>query len=279
MINYIKRLLYKLFVYLNNRLSIFEKIIYFILVTSLIVVTLISWFQTYPYYFALGIGFVLFLTGIYLFVIRDIGKQQQVINRKARKNYDKNDNNVRNISTNGGNYNESIHGNNIQGDYINIQNHPIDISEDFTQIIEKLQNILTTLISQGSSVEEAVNKMANDLAKESRTHPEIKSKFLLDDYTSDSDFKQEFLDLLINYYLSTDKSQFSPNYQYTDNSKDYQDTINYQGHTIHLRTDKDNVWHYKIDGIIYDNTGESYFKHMAIYEAKGKIDDEIFRNW
>ena len=175
-INYMKNLLYKLFVFLNNRLSIFEKIIYFILVTSLIIVTVISWIQTNPYYFALAIGLILFLTGIYLFIVRDFGKKQQVINRKGRKNYDKNSNNIRNIrniSTNGGNYNESIKGDYIQGDYINIQNQLIDISEDFTQILEKLQTILITLISQGSSREEAVNQIANDLAKESRIHPEM----------------------------------------------------------------------------------------------------------
>ncbi len=276
-----KNLLYKLFVFLNNRLSIFEKIIYFILVTSLIIVTLISWIQTNPYYFALAIGLILFLTGIYLFIVRDFGKKQQVINRKARKNYDKNFNNIRNISTNGGNYNESIKGDYIQGDYIKIQNQPIDISEDFTQILEKLQTILITLISQGYSREEAVNQIANDLAKESRIHPEMKSKFLLYEYTTDSDFKQEFIDLLTNYnyYLLRDKSPFLSNDKYTDNSQDYQEVINYKGYTIYLETDKDGRWHYKIDGLLYDNTGDWRVKYLAIDEAKGKIDNERFSNW
>jgi hypothetical protein len=250
----------------------------------LIIVTVISWIQTNPYYFALAIGLILFLTGIYLFIVRDFGKKQQVINRKARKNYDKNFNNIkniRNISTNGGNYNESIKGDYIQGDYIKIQNQPIDISEDFTQILEKLQTILITLISQGSSREEAVNQIANDLAKESRIHPEIKSKFLLYEYTNDSDFKQEFIDLLTNYnyYLLRDKSPFLSNDKYTDNSQDYQEVINYKGYTIYLETDKDGRWHYKIDGLLYDNTGDWCVKYLAIDEAKDKIDNERFSNW
>ena len=75
------------------------------------------------------------------------------------------------------------------------------------------------------------------------------------------------------------KTSFSFNYNGDDNINDYEETINYKGYTIYLETDKDGCWHYKIDGLLYDNNGENYFKSYAIYEAKGKIDEERFRNW
>jgi hypothetical protein len=272
-----KKLLSKGLAFLNNRLSRFEKIIYFLLVTSLIVVTLISWIQTYPYYFALIIGLILFLIGIYSFITTYIQSQGKFINVKENNNNSKNYNNKINIKN--GNYNELIQGSYIQGDYINIQNQSVDISEDVSQILEELQNILTNLIYQGSTIEEAVNKIATDLEKESRKNPEIKSKFLIDEDTNDSEFKEEFITLLINNYLSISKTQFSSNYDDNKNSNDYQEIVNYRGYTIYFETDKDGKWHYKIDGLLYDNTGEWYNKSSAINEAKGKIDEERFSKW
>ena len=174
--NYIKRLLTNSLIFINNRLSIFEKIIYFVLVTSLIVVTLIYLIQAYTYYFALIIGFIILLIGINLFITKRIRHQDKVINSNNKKTSTKTHTN---INTKGGNYNEHIEGNYIQGDYINIQNKRIDISKDITQILGEFQHILTKLINQGCSVEEAVIKVSNDLAKEARRKPEIKSKLLI----------------------------------------------------------------------------------------------------
>lgn len=273
--NYIKRLLNKGLRFLNYRLSTFEKIIYFVLVTSLIVVTLISWIQAYPYYFALIIGLILFLASIYLFTAGYIRHQDKVINSKQRKTYAEN---YSSINTNGGNYNELIQGPYIQGDYINIQNQPIDISKDVTQILGEFQNLLMKLINQGCDAEEAVNKLANDLAKEARRKPEIKSKLFIDEDANDNEVKEEFLNLLINNCLVRNQTSFSSSYDDIENN-DYQEMINYKGYTIYLESDKDGLWHYKIDGILYDKTGESYSKAYAIDEAKGKIDEERFSKW
>ena len=241
----------------------------------MIVVTLISLIQAYPYYFALIIGFIIFLIGIYLFITRRIRHQDKVINSNHKKTSTKTYNN---INTKGGNYNERIGGNYIQGDYINIQNKRIDISKDITQILGEFKNILTKLINQGCSVEEAVTKLANDLAKEARRKPEIKSKLLIDEDANDSEVKEEFITLL-TLLKSKTETPFSSNYNEYDNHNDYQEMINYKGYTIYLETDKDGYWHYKIDGLLYDNTGQSYFKSYAIDEAKGKIDEERFSNW
>jgi hypothetical protein len=46
-----------------------------------------------------------------------------------------------------------------------------------------------------------------------------------------------------------------------------------------LESDKDGNWHYRIEGIMFDNTGESFSKYFDIDEAKGKIDEERFRKW
>ncbi|MEH2222919.1 hypothetical protein [Nostoc sp.] len=270
--NYIQKILNNTFIFINNRLSLFEKIIYLVLVTSLIIVTLISLIQAYPYYFALIVGFLIFLIGIYLSIKKRIRHQDKVrnfINKNTTKNYN-------NVNTKGGNYNEHIEGNYIQGDYINIQNKQIDISEDVNQILGEFQNILTKLINQGCSIEEAVTQLANDLANEARRKPEIKSKFLIEEDANDNEVKEEFITLL---NLLKNETLFSFNYDEDNNSNDYEERISYKGYTIYLETDKDGCWHYKIDGIFYDNIGESYSRYSAMDEAKGKIDEERFRNW
>ncbi|MDB9372905.1 hypothetical protein [Nodularia sphaerocarpa] len=272
--NYIKTVFNHGLKFLNNRLSKFEKIIYFVLIVLLIIVTIISLIEVYPDYFVLLLGCILFLSGIYLFLTRFV--RHQVVNFKNRKNSAKNYNK---INTNGGNYNEFIQGNYIQGDYIIIQNKRIDISKDVTQILGEFKNILTKLINQGCSVEEAVIKLANDLANEARRKPEIKSKLFIDDDANDQEVQEEFINLLINDYLLKNKTPFLSNYDEEKSSSDYEERINYKGYTIHLETDKDGWWHYKIDGFLYNKTGESFSKYFAIDEAKGKIDEQRFSNW
>lgn len=257
--NYIKRLFNQILINLNSNLTIFEKIIYFVLCTSLIIITTIFFIQSYPYWAAL-IAFILFITSIYLYS-KNI----------STKNY---------INTKGGDFNELIQGNYIKGDYvnnINIQGNRIDLNQDITQVIAEIREILNDMVNKGYGTEEAVNRITNDFLEGMKRKPNIKSRLFGDENINDSDIIKELIDVLIdNHYFSNYNSSQMANSLEDD---DYHETIYYKGYTIYLETDKDGIWHYKIEEFLYDNTGESYFKPLAIDEAKGKIDEERFRNW
>ncbi|TFI52834.1 hypothetical protein BLD44_019170 [Mastigocladus laminosus UU774] len=272
--NYLTRVLISLLLFFNNRLSFFEKIIYSVLGTSLIVVTLISLVQKYPYYFAIIISLILIIAGFYLFITSLFRRHQVKVKKINNKNND--EQTFNRINTNGGNYNGLIQGNYVQGDYINIQETPVDISHGITQTMDEFREILMNMVNQGYSTEEAVEQITNELLEEIRRKPEIKSKLLIDENASDNEIAEEFINILIRrkYFINRQSSQRS-NYM----SDDYEETIYYKGYAIHLEADKDDNWYYKIDGLLFYETGKSFSKSSAIDEAKGKIDEERFRNW
>jgi hypothetical protein len=82
------------------------------------------------------------------------------------------------INTEGGNYNESIEGNYIQGDYnyITIQGDCIRISSDFSEVADQLLEIVTRLQSEGRSKEEAQQLVALDLENQAKDKPSVKAK-------------------------------------------------------------------------------------------------------
>jgi hypothetical protein len=253
---FLKRLLNHGLQILNNNLNIFEKIIYSILCSSLIIVTVIGVIQSYPYW-ALLTGFVFTLI-IYFY--------KAFITSKS------------NINTDGGNYNELIQGNYVQGDYnINIQGNNIDLNQDITQTIAKIQDILTQMVNQGYSTEEALNRITNDLLEVMKRQPKIKIRLFGDENINDSELIEELLSLLVddNSYSNCEISDFS---SFIENFN-YHETVYYKGYSIYLEVDKDKCWHYRIANLLLDNTGESFVKYLAIDEAKGKIDQERFRNW
>lgn len=248
--NYIKRIFNWVLVSLNNNLTIFEKIIYFLLSILFITLIIIYFVNTYPY-FALFIAFVLFLISIYLLI----------------KNLKSNST----VNTDGGDYNELIQGHYVKGNYninhINIQGNSIDSSQNLSQVISEIQDILAKMLNRGYNIEEAVKVISNDLLLEIKNKPKIKINFVGNEDVSDDELIAELIHL-ITYENSTN---------FEDNN--YYETISYKGYMIYLEIDKDNWWHYRINGLIFDNTGSSFSKRSAIDEAKGKIDEERFRNW
>lgn len=253
---FLKRLLNQGLKILNNNLNIFEKIIYLILCSSLIIVTLIAVIQSYPYW-ALLIGF-LFTLMIYFY--------KAIITSKS------------NINTHGGNYNELIQGNYVQGDYnINIQGNNIDLNQDITQTIAKIQDILTQMVNQGYSTEEALTRITNDLLEVMKRQPKIKIRLFGDENVNDSELIEELINFLIddNSSSNCETSEFS---RIIENNI-YYETVYYKGYSIYLEVDKNKCWHYRIANLLLDNTGKSFVKYLAIDEAKGKIDKERFRNW
>jgi len=77
----------------------------------------------------------------------------------------------RNINTGGGNYNESISGNYIQGNYINM-------SQDLTQAAAQIQELLIQLQKTGVTVETAQAQMATELATQAKSDPTVRGKLV-----------------------------------------------------------------------------------------------------
>ena len=125
--------------------------------------------------------------------------------------------------------------------------------------------------------------MAQELAEETRKKPYVKSKFHIDENADDSEAFEIFVRLLIlsNHPLNQ-KIPMYPMYQVysgDEDSENHGKNINYKGYKNYWESDKDGNWHYRIEGIMFDNTRESFSKYFAIDEAKGKIDKEIFSKW
>ena len=78
----------------------------------------------------------------------------------------------RTIHTDGGNYNERIEGNYIQGSYFNT-------GQDLTQAAQQIQDLLQQLQNQGATVEDAQQRVATDLAKQAATNPSMMGKLVL----------------------------------------------------------------------------------------------------
>jgi uncharacterized protein YoaH (UPF0181 family) len=82
-------------------------------------------------------------------------------------------NNVYNIGSIGGNFNQSI-----EGGYIQIHGNQINMSQDLSQAAAQIQELLNQLQFQGYSSTEAQQKVANDLANEAKSDPKAKGKMV-----------------------------------------------------------------------------------------------------
>lgn len=272
---YLKKLTSNVLKRLNIRLSPIEKITYSFLGVLFLVALILYFFENH-FYPTLTIA--LLVVGAYIYFLF---RKQKV--RKHKPNQEiksQEDNNTfrKHINIGAGNYNESIGGHYIQGDYINIQGNRIDLSKDINQIHSALQGILNNLENQGCSAEEAQAQIINELVEEVQRKPEIKSKLFFDKDADESDQAEELVNLLISNSYS---AKYTPSRISTySEDDDYEDSVSYKGHTIYLEADKDGWWYYKIYGLISsDDSGDNFSKESAIDEAKGKIDEERFSNW
>jgi uncharacterized protein YoaH (UPF0181 family) len=82
-------------------------------------------------------------------------------------------NNVYNIGSIGGNFNQSI-----EGGYTQIHGNQINMSQDLSQAAAQIQELLNQLQFQGYSSTEAQQKVANDLANEAKSDPKAKGKMV-----------------------------------------------------------------------------------------------------
>ncbi|MEG4588379.1 hypothetical protein QUA54_24640 [Microcoleus sp. MOSTC5] len=71
-------------------------------------------------------------------------------------------------SGNSGNYNESIQGNYIQGNFINT-------GQDFSQVTDQIQQLLIQLQRQGYTPQDAQQKVASDLVSQANNDSQFSS--------------------------------------------------------------------------------------------------------
>ena len=273
--SYLRKISVKFFHHFKYKPSNTQKSICLILAASLIVKVAQLLFKLIvenQYMFGVIIGIIILIIGVYLYFKRQRGVRD---NHKLSDLEDKNNSNINyHIKTGGGNYNEVIKGNYIQGDYINIQDKRVDMSRDITSILDDFRDILTKMQSQGYSIEQAVTQMAKELAEETRKNPYVKGKFYIDENADDSEVFQEFVRLLIQH-----KHLFNQTTGY-EGEDNHGEKTNYKGHTIYLESDKDDFWwYYKIKGPLCNESDKRYGKDSAIDAAQGKIDEARFSNF
>jgi len=82
----------------------------------------------------------------------------------------------RNINIDRGNYNESIHGNYIQGDYIEIQGCYINTNQELSDVVAEFREVVDRLKNQGYSADKAEDQVAQDLEEKARSNPKVKKR-------------------------------------------------------------------------------------------------------
>ncbi|MEG4588378.1 GUN4 domain-containing protein [Microcoleus sp. MOSTC5] len=82
----------------------------------------------------------------------------------------------RNIHMGFGNYNESIHGNYIQGDYIVIQGCYINTNQELSDVVAEFREVVNQLKNQGYSADKAEDQVAKDLEEKARSNPKVKKR-------------------------------------------------------------------------------------------------------
>jgi len=81
-----------------------------------------------------------------------------------------------NIHMGFGNYNESIQGNYIQGDYIEIQGCYINTNQELFEVVAEFREVLNQLKNKGYSADKAEMQVAKDLEEKARSNPKVKTR-------------------------------------------------------------------------------------------------------
>lgn len=77
----------------------------------------------------------------------------------------------RNIHMGSGNYNESIQGNYIQGNFINM-------GQDWSQVTAQIKELLTQLQTQGYTLQDAQQKVASDLVYQANNDSQFRTNLV-----------------------------------------------------------------------------------------------------
>lgn len=177
--------IFREFYFLINRLSLVEKLIYGLFSIALIravYITIINLskeliayvlanYQIISAIFLATIAIFIFGLGLYLYISRARQKQNSlddILSEDERSE-------IRNIYPEG-NYNENV---NINGDQIDIYGDVININHDFSEVAEKICELINELKNQGYSEEDAKTEIASELAEEARKKPKVRKKLFI----------------------------------------------------------------------------------------------------
>lgn len=301
---FLKEKISKVLKILNQRLSLRYKIIFLTVVIILfsaliydLFIVIIDFFKNK--YFGILLGCGLILSSMF-FLWRNqaiFGNKIIPLKRKIKiyplTKEQKTSQNI--IDTRGGNYNETVQGNYIQGDYINhhvtIQEHQVEVSSNISHTIDEFKEILAQMMVQNSDPIEAISKFAQELAEELHNHPEVKTHFNATQDTNEKELVNIILKLLLiptySFQRLNNNDNSVPTYLEEEERDRY--IYFYKRYVIDVTKDQNNFWFFKIQPDIYYHLrttekiyiGSSfyYFSESAISAAKRKIDEIRFNNW
>jgi hypothetical protein len=78
----------------------------------------------------------------------------------------------------GENYTESISGNYVQGDYVEVQNYQINVNQDLQGVTDQLQKILTSLHQQGINEKDSQRRVIDDLTRQVSGNPRLANNLI-----------------------------------------------------------------------------------------------------
>ena len=259
------------------------------------------------------LGLTLFLSGMFLHL-----RNQSIVKTQPRlapiKQIIPTRNKQRTVNTNGGAYNEKIKRDYIGRDlnkYIKIKNQEVKISADISETLGDFKDILNEMIVKSSEPGEVISQFAKELAEELRKQPDVKASFDEKEDSSEQELANKIIiDLLtksydqlsqinqitqitrpdkINQSSQIQKLNNSNALEYTyyipnnDNDND-RDVIPYNGYTIYLAKDHENMWNLEIQRedsspLNLSKQRRLSSKDNAIGTAKKKIDNDRIANW
>ncbi|NJR19293.1 MAG: hypothetical protein HC785_28830 [Calothrix sp. CSU_2_0] len=176
--------------------------------------------------FAIIVSILLFGTGCFLYFKRWKNLQQKDEDLEDECLDDKylfegnDENQVFSIHVEG-NYNG-----NIDGDYVEIHGHQININNDFTQVADEIRDLVEYLKGQGYKQEEAEEEIVKELEQKSSNNPRIKKTIYRIRKSFNKNNNSASYQDVVREVVKTATS-----YSYT-NSKDFTDVIGGDFHTL-----------------------------------------------
>jgi hypothetical protein len=167
--------------------------IFLVALGAMIAVILLVWKFTIP---GLIVGSIFLGFGCYLYFLGDKLKQERIRIHFPKDRFDAQS---RNVTMEGGTYNEQV-----QGDSINIQGNQIYLGQDLSQFTIQLKKILNQLQNQGCDAVAAEKQVIDELKIEIIKNSRIRAKLLkwkkqLSIYTSNLPNDTELAERVVNF--------------------------------------------------------------------------------
>lgn len=249
---FVRKILYKYLRILNQIIPLRYKILFSVMVVVSVFVLI------YELYIANSVatiaGLSLILLGVFLILQNKSADkiQKKIIARKIKiytSNRSQKSHGIM-VDTKGGNYNETVEGNYIEGDFVNhnitIQGHKVGISSDISDTLNEFREILAQTIVQNPNPVESISNFAEELVAELQKNPEVKSYFNVDKDINDKELVNTIIKLVLtqNYNFKNSYSQILNNdneldsVDYLENEEEEEESYryisSYRGYKIDL---------------------------------------------